>query len=80
MPKKQKAALESRPKISDKPPQKDTAQKLSARALIGGESWTGKLPVNLLSELCQKNKWEKPEYSMVLHIYIFEVMILWLLC
>ncbi len=35
-----------------------------ARKVIGGASWTGKLPVNLLSELCQKQKWNKPEYSM----------------
>ncbi|KAL9623427.1 MAG: hypothetical protein Q9160_002320 [Pyrenula sp. 1 TL-2023] len=36
-----------------------------ARTLIGGNaSWSGKLPVNLLSEHCQKQKWEKPEYTM----------------
>ncbi|KAH8600025.1 P-loop containing nucleoside triphosphate hydrolase protein [Bisporella sp. PMI_857] len=35
------------------------------KKLIGGASWTGKLPVNLLSEHCQKHKWDKPEYTMV---------------
>ena len=35
------------------------------RTLIGGASWTGKLPVNLLSEICQKQRWERPDYSMV---------------
>ena len=35
------------------------------KKLIGGASWTGKLPVNMLSEHCQKQKWEKPEYTMV---------------
>jgi hypothetical protein len=35
------------------------------RKLIGGASWTGKLPVNMLSEHCQKQKWDKPEYTMV---------------
>ena len=35
------------------------------KKLIGGQSWTGKLPVNLLSEHCQKQRWEKPEYTMV---------------
>jgi ATP-dependent RNA helicase DHX57 len=35
------------------------------KKLIGGASWTGKLPVNLFSEHCQKQKWEKPEYTMV---------------
>ena len=44
----------------------DTASKKpDARTLIGGASWTGKLPVNLLSEHCQKQKWERPEYTMV---------------
>lgn len=35
------------------------------KKIIGGASWTGKLPVNMLSEHCQKQKWEKPEYTMV---------------
>ncbi|TVY38975.1 putative ATP-dependent RNA helicase [Lachnellula occidentalis] len=34
------------------------------KKLIGGASWTGKLPVNMLQEHCQKQKWEKPEYTM----------------
>ena len=42
------------------------SKKPDTRTLISGSlSWTGKLPMNLLSEHCQKNKWEKPEYSMV---------------
>ena len=49
----------------DKPPTEDAPKKSDTRKLIGGASWTGKLPVNLLSEHCQKQKWEKPEYSMV---------------
>ena len=40
------------------------APRPDARKIIGGASWTGKLPVNLLSELCQRQKWNKPEYSM----------------
>ncbi|KAF2138864.1 uncharacterized protein K452DRAFT_276693 [Aplosporella prunicola CBS 121167] len=40
------------------PPKPDT------RTIIGGASWTGKLPVNMLSEHCQKQKWEKPDYTM----------------
>jgi ATP-dependent RNA helicase DHX57 len=39
--------------------------KPNAKQIIGGTSWTGKLPVNLLSEHCQKQRWEKPEYTMV---------------
>ncbi|KAL1840209.1 hypothetical protein VTJ49DRAFT_692 [Mycothermus thermophilus] len=37
----------------------------TVRQIIGGASWTGKLPVNLLSEHCQKQKWEKPEYNTI---------------
>jgi hypothetical protein len=40
-------------------------KKPDTRTLIGGASWTGKLPLNLLSEVCQKQKWNKPEYTMV---------------
>ncbi|KAJ5610985.1 hypothetical protein N7510_007704 [Penicillium lagena] len=40
-------------------------KKPSVKEVIGGASWTGKLPVNMLSEHCQKQKWEKPEYSMI---------------
>lgn len=43
----------------------DAPQKPDTKKLIGGPSWTGKLPVNLLSEHCQKQKWVKPEYTMV---------------
>ena len=37
--------------------------KPTVKQLIGGASWTGKLPVNLLSEYCQKQKWDKPVYD-----------------
>lgn len=40
-------------------------KKPSVKEVIGGASWTGKLPVNMLAEHCQKQKWEKPEYTMV---------------
>ncbi|CAK7562769.1 MAG: Putative ATP-dependent RNA helicase ucp12 [Sporothrix epigloea] len=33
-------------------------------SIIGGMSWTGKLPVNLLSEHCQKQKWDRPDYDV----------------
>ncbi|KAL8788028.1 MAG: hypothetical protein Q9195_007493 [Heterodermia aff. obscurata] len=42
----------------------NTPKKPDTRQLIGGASWTGKLPVNMLSEHCQKQRWEKPEYTM----------------
>ncbi|KAF2147880.1 P-loop containing nucleoside triphosphate hydrolase protein [Myriangium duriaei CBS 260.36] len=47
----------------DKPA--DEAKKPDTRTLVSGSSsWTGKLPLNLLSEHCQRAKWEKPEYTM----------------
>jgi len=39
--------------------------KPTVKQIIGGSSWTGKLPVNLLSEHCQKQKWERPDYDTV---------------
>ncbi|KAL9126106.1 MAG: hypothetical protein Q9217_004793 [Psora testacea] len=42
----------------------DAPKKPDTRTLIGGASWTGKLPVNMLSEHCQKQNWAKPEYTM----------------
>ncbi len=43
----------------------EAPQRPDVKKIIGGASWTGKLPVNMLSEHCQKQKWEKPEYTMV---------------
>lgn len=37
--------------------------KPTVKQIIGGSSWTGKLPVNLLSEHCQKQHWDKPVYD-----------------
>jgi len=35
------------------------------RTLVAPSSWTGKLPVTLLHEHCQKLGWNKVEYGMV---------------
>lgn len=43
----------------------DAQKRADTRTLIGGASWTGKLPVNMLAEHCQKQRWERPEYTMV---------------
>lgn len=43
----------------------EAQKRADTRTLIGGASWTGKLPVNMLAEHCQKQRWEKPEYTMV---------------
>ncbi|KAI1608067.1 DEAD/DEAH box helicase [Exophiala viscosa] len=48
-------------KKDQKPP--EGPPRPDARKVIGGQSWTGKLPVNLLSEHCQRQKWNKPEYQ-----------------
>lgn len=45
-------------------PGQEVVKKPDTRELIGGASWTGKLPMNLLAEHCQKQKWGKPEYIM----------------
>ncbi|KAF2272656.1 DEAD/DEAH box helicase-like protein [Westerdykella ornata] len=42
----------------------DAPKPPDARKLVGGASWTGKLPVNMLSEHCQKQQWLKPDYRM----------------
>ncbi|CZR65068.1 related to helicases [Phialocephala subalpina] len=42
----------------------EAPKRLDVKKIIGGASWTGKLPVNMLSEHCQKQRWEKPEYTM----------------
>lgn len=58
-----------------KQPAPEEPKKPSVKEVIGGASWTGKLPVNMLSEHCQKQKWEKPEYSMVIHFNVLIVII-----
>ena len=65
--KKKKANNKLGQGVSDheSPGVQDAAKKPDTRQLIGGASWTGKLPVNMLSEHCQKQKWAKPEYTMV---------------
>lgn len=45
--------------------QQPEEKKPDTRTLIAGASWTGKLPVNLLSEHFQKQHWSKPDYRIV---------------
>lgn len=66
--KQAKAAAEQTADSAKKPQDApEEPKKPSVKEMIGGASWTGKLPVNMLSEHCQKQKWEKPEYTMVYH-------------
>ncbi|CAJ2507659.1 Uu.00g088450.m01.CDS01 [Anthostomella pinea] len=39
--------------------------KPTVKQIIGGSSWTGKLPVNLLQEHCQRQKWDRPDYQPI---------------
>ncbi|WBW74120.1 ATP-dependent RNA helicase Ucp12 [Schizosaccharomyces osmophilus] len=41
-----------------------TAPRPTAKQLVGGSSWTGKIPAVLLNEHCQKSKWEKPDIQV----------------
>ena len=63
--KQAKAVAEKAVEVKKQAPEEP--KKPSVKEVIGGASWTGKLPVNMLAEHCQKQKWEKPEYSMVIN-------------
>ncbi|KAI0471625.1 P-loop containing nucleoside triphosphate hydrolase protein [Xylariaceae sp. FL0804] len=47
------------------PPEATGPPKPTVKQIVGGASWTGKLPLNLLAEHCQKQKWERPNYQQV---------------
>jgi hypothetical protein len=66
--KQAKAAAEKSAQSTSAQQTEGEAKKPTVKQIIGGASWTGKLPVNLLSEHCQKQKWEKPEYTMVWNV------------
>ncbi|KAJ9650970.1 putative ATP-dependent RNA helicase ucp12 [Neophaeococcomyces mojaviensis] len=61
---KKKGKSKGKPKEQQPPTEATGPPKPTAKQLIGGTSWTGKLPVNFLSEHCQRHKWNKPDYSM----------------
>ncbi|EPY49737.1 ATP-dependent RNA helicase Ucp1 [Schizosaccharomyces cryophilus OY26] len=42
----------------------NTPSRPTAKQLVGGSSWTGKIPVVLLNEHCQKSKWEKSDIQV----------------
>ncbi|EGP83757.1 uncharacterized protein MYCGRDRAFT_76076 [Zymoseptoria tritici IPO323] len=43
---------------------KPEEKKPDPKILIGGPSWTGKLPMTLFNEHCQKQRWERVEYTV----------------
>ena len=51
-------------KPADGAPVPDAEKKPDTRTLIAGASWTGKLPMTLFNEHCQKQRWNKPDYTM----------------
>ncbi|ORY71845.1 P-loop containing nucleoside triphosphate hydrolase protein [Pseudomassariella vexata] len=64
--KPKKASDAAKPGPSE--PATDGPPKPTAKQIVGGASWTGKLPMNLLSEHCQRQKWEKPSYDNMMKI------------
>ncbi|KAK4223952.1 putative ATP-dependent RNA helicase ucp12 [Podospora fimiseda] len=62
-PKKRGGANKGGPSNGGVPELLDGPPKPTIKQIIGGASWTGKLPVNLLSEHCQKQKWDRPDYD-----------------
>ncbi|KYG47320.1 hypothetical protein M433DRAFT_133072 [Acidomyces richmondensis BFW] len=50
--------------VTGGPPVHTGDKKPDTRTLIAGASWTGKLPMTLFNEHCQKQHWEKPEYTV----------------
>ncbi|RLV94925.1 putative ATP-dependent RNA helicase [Spathaspora sp. JA1] len=65
-PEPSKAKTKTKTKSSSPAPVADEPKK-PARGLAIGENfgWTGKLPVTLLNEHCQKQKWGKCNYDMI---------------
>ncbi|KFH47355.1 putative ATP-dependent RNA helicase-like protein [Hapsidospora chrysogenum ATCC 11550] len=59
---KGKKGQKGTPPVQEELPPKE-APRPTVKQLIGGASWTGKLPVNLLSEHCQKQRWDRPVYD-----------------
>ncbi|KAI2615956.1 P-loop containing nucleoside triphosphate hydrolase protein [Hypoxylon sp. NC1633] len=55
----------TKPGSADAPAEASGPPKPTVKQIIGGASWTGKLPVNLLSEHCQRQKWGKPDYQPI---------------
>ena len=52
-------------KVVQQQQQQDTEKpKPTAKQIVGGSSWTGKLPTALLNEFCQKQKWSKPDCAL----------------
>lgn len=61
---KKKNKKSSKPKDATAAAPEPGPPKPTVKQLIGGSSWTGKVPVQLFSEHCQRQKWDKPDYSM----------------
>src|SRR5579871_2827985 len=59
------------------PPNETSTSSVAAtkpRTLVAPSSWTGKLPVTLLHEHCQKLGWNKVEYAMVWVLFSLMLM------
>ncbi|KAG2736322.1 hypothetical protein G9P44_000412 [Scheffersomyces stipitis] len=58
-----KGKKNSKSKVEE--PQDEVKKPLRGLAIGENFGWTGKLPVTLLNEYCQKQKWGKPSFDMV---------------
>lgn len=64
-PGKVKKGKQSNPATPPNEPSSSSTGRPKPRTLVAPSSWTGKLPVTLLHEHCQKAGWNKVEYGMV---------------
>jgi ATP-dependent RNA helicase DHX57 len=64
------------PAVDAKTPGEAEPKRMSVQQLIGGPSWTGKLPQTLLYEHCVKAGWNKPEYTTVPQAYPFTIKLI----
>lgn len=59
-----KTSTKPKASASGAPEAPEPEKKPDTRTIIGGPSWTGKLPQTLMNEHAQKQRWEKPEYTI----------------
>ena len=50
------------------PDGEDAPKKPNIKQLIGGPSWTGPLPIDILHKHCIREKWQKPQYTWVRYL------------
>jgi ATP-dependent RNA helicase DHX57 len=66
-------ATEPAAKRSARAPDAPVQNKPTAKQLVGGSSWTGKIPTTLLQEYCQKQGWARCDYAIAKTGQLFAV-------